>query len=314
MLEQAADVILHRVAHVGVAVAVEDVRLALPDALVSVHPGAVVAEQRLGHERRDLAVAGGDVLHQILVDHDVVRGLRQGVVHDVDLTLPCRRHLMVVLLDLHAELLHLDDHLRANVAQSVHRRRGEVALLVARPEARAQGLAVQAVGVPRVPDTLVRVHAVMGGVGVLGVAGGVEDEELRLRPPVALVADAGGRQVGLRLLGYVPGVAAVVAAGQRIADVAYQAERLPVVHRVHRRGAGVRDQEHVALVYRLEPPDARPVEAGALFEQLLRDLARRNADVLQRAGNVRKLQVDNLDPLVIDQFYHFFWRHASRSS
>ena len=149
----------------------------------------------------------------------------------------------------------------------------------------------------------------MSGVGVLGVAGGVEDEELRLRPPVALVADPGGRQIGLRLLGDVPGIAAVLAAGQRIADVADQAQRLPAVHRVHRRGARVRDQKHIALVYSLKSPDARPVEAGAFLEQLLRDLARRDADVLQRAGNVRELQVDNLNSLVINQFYDFFWRH-----
>ena len=60
VLEQAADVVLGGLAEQGVALGVvEDVGVALPQALVHVHAGAVVAEERLGHEGGRLAVLLG---------------------------------------------------------------------------------------------------------------------------------------------------------------------------------------------------------------------------------------------------------------
>ena len=66
---------------------VEEVRAVLPQALVGVHARAVVAEERLRHERRDLAGGAGDLLDDVLVAEDLVGGLDERPVADVDLGL-----------------------------------------------------------------------------------------------------------------------------------------------------------------------------------------------------------------------------------
>ena len=72
MLQDAADVVHRHLAHAAVAVAGEERLLALPDRLVDVHAGPVVAEDRLRHEGRRLAEATGDVLDDVLVPHERV--------------------------------------------------------------------------------------------------------------------------------------------------------------------------------------------------------------------------------------------------
>ena len=117
--------------------------------------------------------------------------------------------------------------------------------------------------------------------------------------------------MGLSLLRDVPGVAAIVGAGEGIADVTEQAERLDFVDRVDVGGAGVWHDEHVALIDGLETPDARPVKAGAVRKEVLVDLVWGNPDVLQGARNVGELEIDDLNSLIMYKFYDFFWRHLS---
>ena len=57
----------------------------------------------------------------------------------------------------------------------------------------------------------------------------------------------------------------------------------------------LRHHEHVALVDGLPAADARAVEAQAVFEHVLRQLADRNGEVLPQAGKVHEPQVDRLD-------------------
>ena len=56
MLQQAADVVHRHLAQVRVAVPVEQRLAALPEALVHVHAGPVVAEERLRHEGHGASV------------------------------------------------------------------------------------------------------------------------------------------------------------------------------------------------------------------------------------------------------------------
>ena len=56
VLDDAADVVQRELRQAGVAVAGEQVLAVLPDRLVHVHARAVVADDRLGHEGRGLAV------------------------------------------------------------------------------------------------------------------------------------------------------------------------------------------------------------------------------------------------------------------
>jgi hypothetical protein len=66
---------------------------------VHVHAGAVVAEERLGHEGRDLPCLPGGVLDDVLELHDVVGRLEQRVEAVVDLRLAGRADLVVGALD-----------------------------------------------------------------------------------------------------------------------------------------------------------------------------------------------------------------------
>ena len=96
---------------------------------MGVHPGAVLAEQRLRHEGRVPAVLHGVLLDRDAVGHAVVRHLqRVGVAH-VDLVL-ARPDLVVRVLHVDAELLEREHGLAAHVGAGVERGEVEVAALV----------------------------------------------------------------------------------------------------------------------------------------------------------------------------------------
>ena len=122
---------------------------------MGVHPRAVVAEQRLRHERRDLAGRVGDLLDEVLVAKHLVGGLDERAVADVDLGLARAADLVVLDLDVDAGRLEREDHLAAQVLERVHRRDREVALLGARPVGEVRGAVAR-----RVPDALVGVDLV----------------------------------------------------------------------------------------------------------------------------------------------------------
>src|SRR4030043_239003 len=99
-LEKSPCVVSGRLADQGIALGVvEDVCAVLPEALMDVHAGAVVAVERLGHEGRHLIVPVGDVLDDVLVPHHLVGHGHQSVELHVDLGLAGSRNLMVVDLD-----------------------------------------------------------------------------------------------------------------------------------------------------------------------------------------------------------------------
>src|SRR5438445_402742 len=116
---------------------------------MGVHPGAVVLEEGLGHERRGLAPLPRGVLRAVLVPEDLVGHLGQRVEAHVDLGLAAGRHLVVVHLDADADRLERQHHVRPDILELVHRRHREVALLVAWlvAEVRLLGCALLA-GVP----------------------------------------------------------------------------------------------------------------------------------------------------------------------
>ena len=272
---------------------------ALPQGLVDVHAGAVVLEHRLGHERCRLAVLVRHVLHDVLVEHQLVGHAGQLVEPHVDLGLTRGAHLVVLDLDLDAHLLEGEHHLGPQVLEVVRGREGEVALLV--PDLVAEVGAFVPGGVPEALD---RVDAVARRVVVLVEAHVVEDEELGLGPDVAGVGDAGRPQVLGRLARHEARVAAVGLAGERVVHEAVDRQRLPGAEGVDERGVGVGDQDHVRLLDLLEAADRRPVEADALVEQLGRELAGRHREVLHQARQVAEADVDDLDALVGDQAEH----------
>ena len=109
----------------------EERRALLPERLVTVHTRAVVAEDRLRHERRRLTCRERGVLDDVLVEQHLVGHARQALEAEVDLALARRGHLVMVELALHAESLEREHHPRPQVAERVVRCGREVALLLA---------------------------------------------------------------------------------------------------------------------------------------------------------------------------------------
>ena len=271
-------------------------------------PGAVVGEDGLGHEGGRQPVGPGHALHHVLVEHQLVRHGRQGVESHVDLGLSGGAHLVVLDLDLDAELLHREDHLGAQVLKMVHRRNREVPLFVAGLEAQV-GPLVRA----GVPDSLDRIDLVETLVRVLIEADVVEDEELRLRPEVGGVRYPGGDQVVLGLLGHVAGITGIRLPGDRVPDETVHVERLVLAEGVDHGRVGIRHQQHVGLLDLLEAADRRAVEPGTLLEALQGELVRRQRVVLHQAGQVGEAKIDDLDAFGLDQAQDLFRRALGES-
>ena len=160
VLEQTAGIVLARFAEEGVPLLIEERGFAvLPEALVRVHPGAVVGEERLWHERSNLIVLVRHVLDDVAVPHHVVSHHEQRAEPHVDLTLSRGRYLVVMHLDNDAHLRHRQYHLAADVLQRVVWRDREVAFFETRLVPQVRLLVTTAV-----PFALYGVDVVVAGV------------------------------------------------------------------------------------------------------------------------------------------------------
>ena len=258
------------------------------------HAGAVVAEQRLGHERDGLVVLLGDVLDDVLVEAHLVAHLHELVEPQVDFALAGGGDFVVLGFDVEPALDHRDHHLVADVHQGIGRRHGEVAFLVAQLVAEV-GFALRRVILAAVPLAFFAVDVEVAAVGRLIEADVVEDEELGFGADEAGVGDAGALQVIHRLAGDVARIARVVFARDRVLHVADHAERRDLGERIDERGVGLRQEEHVALVDRLPAADAGAVEAEAVFEDFFIELGDGDREVLPDAGEVHEAHVDGFD-------------------
>ena len=196
------------------------------------HPRAVVAEERLWHERHGQPVPTGDVLGDVLVAEQAVGHAGEGRVLHVDLRLPGVPHLVVLHLDLDAPLLHLERHLAAHIQLRVRRGDGEVTFLHPNP--------VPQPGLTGVPRRLRRVDAVARPVRQHLVLHVAEDVELGLRPKVARVGDPRRLEIFLGLLGHIPRISCVGFGGDRVVHIADHGEGGDL-------GEGVRPRRSMSL-------------------------------------------------------------------
>ena len=95
------------------------------------HAGAVIAEERLGHESDGLVVPLGHVADDVFVVLHVVGHLFQRRETNVDLGLAGGRDFVMLALDRDAGFLQLETHFVANVLQGVGRRHREITFLCA---------------------------------------------------------------------------------------------------------------------------------------------------------------------------------------
>ena len=228
--------------------------------LVRVHPRPVLAEERLRHEGRVVAVLLGDLLDDEAVREHVVGHVERVRVADVDLVLR-RADLVVVVLDRDAHRLERADRVAADARGRVHRRLREVAALV-----------------ERLRSLLVLEEE------VLGLRADVEGVEADRLHALERAAEDVARVAVVRL-----------AVGRD--DVADHPARLAVGQDAV--GLGIGDRDHVGLLDRVEAGDRRAVEAHPVVERAL-DLADRDREALQMPLEIGEPQQQVVDPLLLD--------------
>ena len=244
------DIVQSHVGEVGVFVAGEHRLAVLPDRLVGVHARAVVAEHRLRHEGRGLAVGLRHVVDHVFVDLHRVGHLDQRSELDAELVL-CRTDLVVMLLGDDAHIGHDREHLRAEVLRRVDRRHREVAALGARAVTEIAHLIF---GV-HVGGQLDRVDLVAAIERIGGEADVVEYEELGFRTEHRGVAGSGLLQIGHRLAGDAARIALVRLVGQGLEHVAEHGKRALREEGIDHGRRGVGHQLHVQLVDHLPAGD-----------------------------------------------------------
>ena len=307
MLENAADVVQRALAQIRVlALFKEQILAALPQTLVHVHARSVVLKNRFGHQRDRLVVPPRHLFDDVFVFEQVVPHLQQGIEPHVDLGLSRRPDLVMLHLDLHADLFEREQHLRADVLELVHRRNREVALFEARLVAEVRVLLASGI-----PESLDRVDVVVGMVVALSEADVVEDVEFRLGAEVRGVGDPAGLQVLLGLLRDAPRIARVPLAGHGILDVADQHQRGSDREGIEERGIWIRHEEHVAFLNLLKASNARAVEPQALFEGIRAELFGRHREVLPQPRQVDEPDIHGLHVFLLNQRHHISTFHRS---
>ena len=294
MLQDASDIVERGIRQIGIFVPGEDRGRALPDRLVSMHAGAIIAEDRLRHEAGGLAVGLCDVVDHIFVDLHRVGGLHQRAELDAELVLG-GAHLVVMLLGDDTHVGHHGEHLRAEILRRIDRWHREIAALGARTMSEIAHL-IFGVHVRR---QLGRVDLVAAIVWLCRKADVVEHEELGLGSEDCLIADAGLLQIGLSFASDRARVALIRLVGQRLEHVAEDCQRALGEERIEHRRIRVRHQFHVRLVDRLPAGNRRAVEHDAVGEGLLVHDLGVHRDVLHLPPRVGEAEVDELNFLVL---------------
>ncbi len=297
MLDDAADIVQRGFRQVGIARAGEQRLAGLPDRLVHMHARAVVAENRLRHEGRGLAIGMGHIVDHILVDLHVVGRADQRVELDAEFGLG-GGHLMMVLLDRHVHLVHDGQHLGAHVDLAVHRRNREIAAL------HRDAVAVIAFREFLAGDigAFLGIQLVHHRIHLHFVANVVEHEEFGFRAEIGGVAEAGGGEMLLGALGDRAGIAVIELASRGLDHVTEDDQLGLGGERVENGGRQVRLQDHVGLVDALPAGDRRTVEHDAFAQQVLVDGHDMLGGVLPLAARIGEAEIDVFDVVFLDEF------------
>src|SRR5688572_23630677 len=174
------------------------------------HAGAVIPKDRLRHEGRRFTVPAGHVFDNVLVHHQFVRRVDQRTEADIDFGLTRRRRFMMVLFNGNPNLLHLQDHLSADILLCIMRWDWKVSFLM--PNFCAQVMAF----LTYVPGASFRVYKVKTAMTGLIVTSLIENVELRFLSPIGGIANLRALEILSRLLRHKPRIAIIGFARNRI--------------------------------------------------------------------------------------------------
>jgi len=290
VFEDAADVVEGQFAEAAVFVAGEKRFAFLPKRLVTMHAAAVVAEERFRHEGDGFVVAFGDVLDDVLEQHQVIADGNERVKTQINFSLAGSGNFMVFAFDFEAAVFHDADHFVADVNLRVGRRDGEVAFFVTNFVAEVREFFAAAV-----PDAFVGINVIIAAAAVLSVADVVEDEKFGFGSHVRSVGNAGALQIRFGFLGDVTRVAVVGFVGDGVNRVGDDAERRDLRERIKDRGFGIEQQKHVAGFDSFPAADGGAVEAETGGEHFLFEFGDRDAEVLPCSEQVAEFHVHKLD-------------------
>jgi len=255
-----------------------------------------------------------DVLDHVLVNHHGVSALDKGVETVINFGLPRRGDLVVMALDLDAQLLHDQTHLGADVLLGVPRRNGEIALFV--PDFVAEIGHLVSAGVP---DRLFRIDAIERAVRFVVKLHVIENEEFRFRPKDGRIGQSGAGKVLLGMGGDGAGVTIVGLVRAGIGDGAGQRQRRHRAERVDEGGGWVWHGQHVRGLDGFPTADGGAVKAKPVGEDLFGELVDWATEVLPGAKGIDEFDVHHFGPLFLGQvegapgcccFYRFVFCHS----
>ena len=205
---------------------------------------------------------------------------------------------MVVVLHGHAPVGHLQADVVAQIVGGVLGQGGVVAVVVGDLIALGGTVGLLA----GVPLRLGGVHLKGGLVGLVLKADAVEEIELELRADDHLVGDARLPHILLGPLGDRAGVLAEAAVLRLVDDhhVAGHGEGGDLCEGVQLGGAGVGDEDHVALFHR-GVAKVGAVKADAVLERILAEALGGDGDVMPASLKIDGLEVDHADVLLLAQ-------------
>src|SRR5262249_45711627 len=215
---------------------------------------------------------------------------------------------MVMDFDFDPNAFKRQHHRGAYILGMVIGRNGKISLLVAR--AMAQVRIIRRSLSAGIPKGRLRIKVVEPIVVALIETDIIEDEELKLRTDIDGVGDADLFDVLFGLLRHITRIAGVIAASYRIFNIADQHQRRMLSKWIYLRRSGIREQQHVRLIDRLESADRGSIEANAFSEKVLGQFAGRNREMLPRPRQVNEPQIYDLDPLLFSSLNYFFWGHS----
>ncbi len=256
-----------------------------------VHAGTVVANDRLRHEGRGLAIGVRDIPDHVLQVLCPVSTLDQCRELGADFILAGAGNFMVMHFNRNAERFEDQAHFGTHVLETIDRRDREIAAFDCGTMTCVATLELFAGG----PRCFLGTDTDETSIHADFPANTVENEKLWLRTEVRSVTHAGRLQIRFSALRDRPWVAVITFAVGRFDHIALHEHRRFFHERIDACGVRIRHQEHVGCFNAFPARDRRAVECMAGLELVDIKMRNRHGHVLFLASCISKAKIDEFD-------------------